>query len=180
MENLVPLSGEEYNEIFVKPWKSSEYNRRCDMSFHSAQAESVPVQPTTSSDNASGGSRPDGTSATANSSSAQAGYAVAPGVAQVNQAMPPPHDAGPSCFAALRLLPPPRKQKQPMPAPKVLTGPSTIKGARPQQTTAHTATDTTADADGHRQPTTTPTASGPPPPPSRVVKYVHSTELVTS
>ena len=88
--DLVPLSEEEYNEIFVTPWKSSEYNARYDTSFHPAQAEAVPVQPTTSSDNASGGSRPDGTSATANSSSAQAGYAVAPGVAQVDRAISPP------------------------------------------------------------------------------------------
>ena len=105
MENLVPISGEEYNEIFVKPWKSSEYNRRCDMSFHSAQAESVPVQPTTSSDNASGGSRPDGTSATANSSSAQAGYAVAPGVAQVDRAISPPRDIPSNCFGGFLTAP---------------------------------------------------------------------------
>ena len=65
---------------------------RCNLDFFETQAESVPVQPTTSSDNASGGSRPDGTSATANSSSAQAGYAVAPGVAQVDRAISPPRD----------------------------------------------------------------------------------------
>ena len=91
-KQYVPVSEEECNEIFEKARKRSEYNARCDMSFHSAQAESVPVQPTTSSDNASGGSRPDGTSATANSSSAQAGYAVAPGVAQVDRAISPPRD----------------------------------------------------------------------------------------
>ena len=161
----------------------SENKGRCNLDFFKTQAESVPVQ-------TPGGSMPDGTPATANSSSAQAGRAAAHGVTHGTRATPTPQDGGQGCVPWLTMKSLPKKTKpqpaltppQRKPSPVTLTvdavikapftGRAPSKGGSPQQTTP----DVNAAPDVNRG---KPTAGGPPPQPPRVPKYLHSSELST-